>query len=216
MWLAGPELPRDPRRPWPCLADRVIRRSSMSHLALTTSALALLTLVLPVDTPAVAALSPDGQVRIELALGRHGDVEAVPHYRVFFRGRAVVLTSRLGLDLADGPPLGGPCVVESVQAHSRHQTYTQVPGKRRRLHDHGSEAVVALRERTPPGRRWEVLLRAYDDGAALRYRLPKQDGWDALAVAGERTEFALPPDARAFALPLNGFTTSHEQRYQTR
>src|SRR5262249_54146876 len=65
-------------------------------------------------------------------------------------------------------------------------------------------------------RTWEVALRAYDDGVAFRSRFPKQGGWDALAVKQERTEFRLPADARAFALPLNGFTTSYERRYRTK
>jgi alpha-glucosidase len=35
-----------------------------------------------------------------------------------------------------------------------------------------------------------------------------------LAIAGERTRFALPTGARVYALPLNGFTTAFEERYQ--
>ena len=65
-------------------------------------------------------------------------------------------------------------------------------------------------------RRWEVVLRAYDDGAALRYRFPAQEGWPSLAIAGERTRFHLPDDAVAYALPLVGYTSSHEARYQKR
>src|SRR5262249_26784695 len=67
-----------------------------------------------------------------------------------------------------------------------------------------------------PNRRWEVVLRTYDDGVAFRYRFPAQEGWAELAVAGERTRFALPAGTRAYALPLNGFTTSYESRYQIR
>jgi alpha-glucosidase len=164
--------------------------------------------------PPVAVSSPDGRVRIEFSLRRHGDADAVPHYRVLFRDAEVVGPSRLGLDLADGIALGGPCELEGVETRSVYETYTQFPGKRRAVTAHGAEAVVRLRETTAPGRRWQVVLRAYDDGAAFRYRFPAQDGWDALAVAGERTEFAVPAQAKAYALPLNGFTTSYEKRYQ--
>jgi alpha-glucosidase len=118
------------------------------------------------------------------------------------------------MDLDDASALGGPCVLESVRTHSHYATYTQFPGKRRHVVNQYTEAVVTLRERTPPRRQWQLLFRAYDDGAAFRYRFPAQEGWSRLAVSGERTEFHLPKETITFALPLNGFTTSFEGRYQ--
>jgi alpha-glucosidase len=166
--------------------------------------------------PPVAVSSPDGRLRIEFCLRRRGDADAVPHYRVLFRDAAVVGYSRLGIDLGDGMTLGGPCELEGVETRSVRETYTQFPGKRRAVTAHASEAVVHLRETTQPRRHWDAVLRAYDDGVAFRYRFPAQDGWRTLVVAGERTAFAVPPRARAYALPLNGFTTSYEQRYQAK
>jgi alpha-glucosidase len=166
------------------------------------------------DGPVVRVRSPNKQVGIELVLQRHGESEAVPHYRVFFKDRPIVLPSRLGIDLAEGAGLGGPCVLDAVETNAVRGEYTAFPGKHRRILDHCTEAVVALHERTPPGRRWELVLRAYDDGAAFRYRFPAQDGWPRLVVAGERTEFAFADGAWAYALPLNSFTTSYEKYYQ--
>jgi alpha-glucosidase len=166
--------------------------------------------------PPVVVSSPDGRLRIEFSLRRRGDADAVPHYCALFRNAEVVGYSRLGLDLGDGTTLGGPCELEGVETRSVSETYTQFPGKRRVVTAHGSEAVVHLRETGQPRRRWDVALRAYNDGVAFRYRFPAQDGWRTLVVAGERTMFAVPARARAYALPLNGFTTSYEQRYQVR
>jgi alpha-glucosidase len=164
---------------------------------------------------AVRVDSPNGQARIELTLGRAGDVEGVPRWRAFYKGRPIVLDSRLGIELAGGAgALGGACEIESVKTSVRDELYTVPVGKRSRIMDHCAEAVVALRERAAPGRRWELVLRAYDDGVAFRYRFPAQAGWPALAIAREQTEFALPRDAQAYALPLNSFTTSFEGRYQ--
>jgi alpha-glucosidase len=70
-----------------------------------------------------------------------------------------------------------------------------------------------LRERPRPSKRWQLVVRAYDDGIAFRYRVPSQDGWTSLVLAGERTVFSLPKDASVFALPLNSFTSSYEKRY---
>jgi alpha-glucosidase len=166
------------------------------------------------DSPLVGVRSPNGRIRLEFALQRHRQAESVPCYRVFFHEQPVIQTSHLRIDLEDAPPLGGPCVLETVQTHSRHATYTQFPGKRRQVVNHYTEAVVTLRERTPPRRQWELVLRAYDDGVAFRYHFPAQEGWPRLAVAGERTDFHLPDGTIAYALPLNSFTTSFEGRYQ--
>ncbi len=162
----------------------------------------------------VTVTSPDGRVRIEFHLRPLGDADAVPHYRVLFRSTEVVGPSRLGLDLADGTALGGPCRLEGVDVRCVRETYSQFPGKRRTVTAHAAEAVVRLRETVAPARRWEVVLRAYDDGVAFRYRFPAQPGWDALAIAAERTEFAVAPEARAYALPLGSFTSSYEKRYR--
>ena len=167
------------------------------------------------DRPVAAtATSPDGRVRIEVALAGSGGKKASPVFQISFQGRSVVLRSGLGVDLVDGPDLGDDSEIESVKTRTIDETYTQFPGKRSQVVNRCEEAVVAFREHAAPARRWEVVVRAYDDGAALRYRFPAQDGWKELAIAGDRTRFRLPADARATMLPLKGFKSSHEARYQ--
>ena len=161
------------------------------------------------EAPPVAVDSPDGRLRFELLVG----ADDPPRFRVAYRGRAVTLDSPLGVDLADGSSLGAGSTIEKVERRSFREAYDQFPGKRRRVEDRGSEIVVALRERAGPRRRWEVVARAYDDGAAFRYRFPAQEGWDRLEIAGERTGFRFPEGAKAHALPLASFTSSHEALY---
>lgn len=158
--------------------------------------------------------SPDGRVRIELSLATQADGTAAPVYRVSFRGKPVILPSRLGVDLGDGSALGNSSELVSAHSQSIDETYTQFPGKRSRVVNRCEESVIALRERGPRPRKWEIIVRAYNDGAALRYRFPAQEGWKELVVAGERTEFRIPDDGLAHLLPLQGFTTPHEARYE--
>ena len=167
----------------------------------------------PPSKSQVVLHSPDGRIRAEVFLDKSGERAQLPRYRVSFRGRDVALPSRLGVDLADGSSLGADSTIEGFKTRTFHETYTQFPGKRGRIDDQGSEAVISLRERAEPRRRWEVILRVYNDGAAFRYRFPAQEGWSRLEIAGERTGFQWPKDALAYALPLDSFTTSHEARY---
>jgi alpha-glucosidase len=166
--------------------------------------------------PPVICRSPDGALVIEFALRKDGDTNDVPHYRVRRAAAAVIGWSRLGVDLADGEFLGGPCAVTGVETRSVREEYLQFPGKRRQVVGHATEATVRLRETAKPNRRWEVVLRAYDDGVAFRYRFPPQDGWARLEIAGERTAFRLPGDPTTFAMPLPSYTTPHEEHYRKR
>jgi alpha-glucosidase len=167
------------------------------------------------DSPSrPAATSPDRQIRLELFLSERGGGQPSPAYSISYRGRPVVLPSRLGIDLAGGQVLGHDSTIEEVRTRTINETYTQHPGKRSRVVDHCEEVVVTLREPAAPAWRWEVVLRAYNDGVALRYRFPAQESSPRLAIAGERTQIQLPGNAQVYTLPLNSFTTSHEVRYQ--
>jgi alpha-glucosidase len=157
-----------------------------------------------------AATSPDGRIRLELSI----DGGNSPVYSVSFRGKPVIRPSRLGIDLVAGAALGRDAMIEDVRSRAIDETYLQHPGKRSRVVARGEEVTVTLREKGASPRRWEVVLRAYDDGAALRYRFLAQEGRRDLAIVGERTRIHLPDDAVAHALPLDGYTTSHEARYQ--
>jgi len=170
-----------------------------------------------VDTASRAvATSPDRQIRVEVSLAERRDGAASPVYSISFRGTQVIMPSGLGVDLLGGPVLGHDSTIEEVRTRTINESYTQHPGKRSRVTDHCEETVVMLRERAAPAWRWEIVLRAYDVGVALRYRFPAQEGWHGLAIAGERTRIHMPGDALAYVLPLNSYTTSHEVRYQKR
>jgi alpha-glucosidase len=164
----------------------------------------------------VVVQSPDGRIAIELFTravpGAPGQLE----YRVSMANHAVIEASTLGARLQDGIELGRNCAIVGSQSIKIDSSFEQFPGKRRHVVDRGTEAVLTLRERGAKPRKWQLLVRAYDDGVALRYRFPKQPGWADLELADDRTDFVFPPGAVATMLPLENFTTSHEGRYERR
>jgi alpha-glucosidase len=171
----------------------------------------------PVTPPApITCRAPRGVLAIEFTLRKDGATENVPHYRVRAAGGEVIGWSRLGVDLAAGEKLGGSCQIMEDATRLLDDEFIQFPGKRRAVVSQANETTIRLREAAAPHRRWELVLRAYDDGVAFRYRFPSQDGWSSLLVTGERTEFALPADARGYLQSLNSFTTSFERLYQTK
>jgi alpha-glucosidase len=166
--------------------------------------------------PVASAVSPDGRVRIELSIAGQGGNGGSPVYQVFFRDRQVVQPSKLGLVLADGSAFGCDTALESVRKRSINETYTQRPGKRSQVVDHCQEVVVRLREGTDPSRPWQITMRAYNEGVAVRYRIAEREnaGGKDIALAAEQTQFRLPAEALGHVLVLNGYKTPHEGRYQ--
>ena len=160
--------------------------------------------------------SPDGHLQVELSARATSGAASQLQYRVSASNQIVVTASRLGVRLKDGTELGGNCVIVSSETIAIDASFEQFPGKRRHVVDRATETTLTLRERGAKPLEWRLVVRAYDDGVALRYRFSKQPGWSDLELAGELTEFAFPRDALATMLPLANFTTSHENRYERR
>jgi alpha-glucosidase len=110
--------------------------------------------------------------------------------------------------------LQGPLEIIGSALSTHDSTYTIPVGKTSRARDHHQELVVSLVETNAPRRKLELVLRAFDDGLAFRYRLPAQPGLAEFVLTDELTELTFPGDPQARLLPLNGYTTSYEKYYE--
>jgi alpha-glucosidase len=164
----------------------------------------------------VVVQSPQGRVQIQLFAPAASGAPAQLQYRVSLSGQPVVTPSNLGVRLRDGTELGRNCVVIGSSSIAIDSSFEQYPGKRRHVIDRANETTLTLRERGAKPLHWQLVVRAYDDGVAFRYRFPSQPGWSELELAAEQTEFVFPAGAVATLLPLDNFTTSHENRYEQR
>ena len=105
--------------------------------------------------------------------------------------------------------------VVNVKRGSRDETYSIPVGKTSTARDHHNELIVSLQEVAAPQRRLDVELRAFDDGVAVRYSIPEQDGISDFQLVDEVTQFSFAGDPTAHVLPLKGYTTSYENYYET-
>jgi hypothetical protein len=137
------------------------------------------------------ATSPDG--RTILSVGRYVD------------GRLVWRATRNGVELLHWSPMGirrsdqdftTDLRLDQASAVTQiDETYRTVYGKRREHRVRGTERRLAFR--TPRGARFEIVLRAHDDGVAFRYRFPETDTI-ARTVLEELTGFAVPEGSTAW------------------
>jgi len=180
-------------------------QSRCARLASATGALLLAGLA-PLTLPAAeeSVASPDGRIVVTV-----GDTAGL-HYRVSFDGQPALVDSRLGLDFAGGFSLGRVAIIESAVRAEHDSSWENAFGQRRTVRDHYRELTVALREKSDAPSRLNLIVRAYDQGVALRYEIPAQPGLEEYTVTQEQTEFLFPADLTCWA---GNFSECAENQY---
>lgn len=140
--------------------------------------------------------SPDGRNVITVGI-RDGGL----HYAVDRDGEPLLLASRLGFEFRDAPPLRHGLRITGTATDTRDEAWEQPWGQVRRVRDHHNELTVQVAEAGAPGRRFQVVFRAFDDGVAFRYHLPEQPAFETFAILEELTEFAFARNHRAWWIP---------------
>ena len=151
--------------------------------------------------------SPDGKLEINVSVKG-----GVPVYRISYEGRAVVKESALGFELAEGAFLSG---VKEGRATERtvHESYDLPVGKTSHVESVSREMRLPLIEKNAPGRRVDLVVRAFDEAVALRFEFPAWNGTDSLLVRAENMEINPAGNPELTGLILPGFRSSHEGPY---
>jgi alpha-glucosidase len=144
----------------------------------------------------MTATSPDGSITIGV-----DRVDERPHYHVRADGDTLVAPSPLGFAFENAPPLRDGFEVIETTGRTVDDTWTPVWGTQDTVRNHFAERTIRLRETEEPERRLTLVLRAYDDGVAFRYRWPEQPNLDSLRIASEETHFRLTADHTAWWIP---------------
>lgn len=135
---------------------------------------------LAVSSGAMELKSPDGRLAVTF------DVKGgAPVYSVARDGKLIITESRLGLEI-EPAPLGALAVV-GQKTSSHDETWKPVYGERSSIRDHYNQLAVDLGK-------LQLTFRAYDEGVAFCYTLPKQPGADHVTITREATEFRFPAD----------------------
>jgi alpha-glucosidase len=137
--------------------------------------------------------SPDGHIVVAV------NDSGVLSYRVSIDGCQVLNESKLGLRLRNVGELGHNVAPVATGRSENDTTWTNLLGKRREVRDHYRELTVNLKEIGDGGLAFSVVFRAYDDGVAFRYLLPKETGLANVTIDEELTEFAFATDNACFA-----------------
>ena len=161
--------------------------------------------ILAISSLAVAQTttqSPDGNLALTFSLAEGG----VPTYSLDYKGKTVILPSRLGLELArdkhaskglrETDLLDG-FTLKNEQKTTFDETWEPVWGETKTIRNHYNEYAATLSQ-TAEKRDIIVRFRVYDDGIGLRYEFPQQNTLNYFIIKEERTEFSLAGDHTAW------------------
>ena len=154
--------------------------------------LLLLTAALQTST----LLSPDKRLAVRVSPGALA-------YEVTLDEKPLIAPSALGLTFSDGSALGKGTQILDVSRRSFRGAWVDPFGTSRRVLDRWNEVRLSLRD---AGRDFGLVIRAYDDGVAIRYELPT----GAFTVTDDRTEFRFPEDGPAWG---GEYSSSTEIQY---
>lgn len=146
----------------------------------------------PAQADAARIASPSGDIVLTADV-----VDSVPVYSLTFKGKDVILPSRLGLELADGPDMMDGFCLTSTQTASFDETWQPVWGENSHIRNNYNELLLKM-DQPRCYRKMDVRFRVYDDGIGLRYEFPQDGVLTYFIIKEEHTQFAMAGDHTAW------------------
>ena len=199
--------------------------NSIKHLILAGAMVCI-----PILSNGQQLVSPDGNLVMNFSLTANG----APAYDLSYKGKPVIKTSTLGLELKQEDPnaqtdfqLSGPKKIEGLEAKANlmngftvaqtqtssfDETWTPVWGEESQIRNHYNELAVTLDQ--PQNKRQIVIrFRLFNDGLGFRYEFPQQKELNYFVIKEEHSQFAMVGDHTAFWIP--GDYDTQEYDYTT-
>ncbi|MCM1066687.1 MAG: glycoside hydrolase family 97 protein [Muribaculaceae bacterium] len=124
-------------------------------------------------------------------------VDSVPVYSVTYKGKDVILPSRLGLELADGPDMMDGFCLTATETSSFDETWQPVWGENKEVRNNYNELLLKL-DQPRCYRKMNLRFRVYDDGIGFRYEFPQDGVLTYFIIKEEHSQFAMAGDHTAW------------------
>lgn len=177
-------------------------------------------------TATAALLSPDKNLEMRFSMSDNG----TPYYSLDYKGKHIVLDSRLGfllrgdlnvsevkvqgdkIDKVDKHPqidFYRDFEVADMKTDSQDYTWAPVWGEEESIRCHYNELTVNLKHK-PTGRDMAIRFRLFNDGLGFRYEFGPMAWPEYFIINDELTEFAMAEDYMAFWIPGDFDTQEYE------
>ncbi|MDQ6871202.1 MAG: glycoside hydrolase family 97 protein [Gemmatimonadota bacterium] len=148
------------------------------------------------DTLSVS--SPDGRNKVGVAVH-----DGKLYYVLSRDGRSLLQPSMLGFEFRGGPTLRDGLRITGSTHGTFDETWPQPWGEVSHVRDHHNDLRVSVTETAAPGRKFDFVVRAFDDGIGFRYEFPAQPALSDFVISDELTQFFLADDAKSWWIPSN-------------
>ena len=146
----------------------------------------------------ISVSSPDGRNKVSVGVN-----EGKLYYMLSKDGTPLLLPSMLGFEFKGAPTLRDGLRITGTKRATHDETWTQPWGEVARVRDHHNELRVSVVETAASGRKFDLVVRAFNDGIGFRYEFPAQAGLGEFVITDELTQFNFADDAKAWWIPSN-------------
>jgi len=141
--------------------------------------------------------SPDKNLSLTFELKDNG----VPTYRLSYKQKDVIKSSKLGLETKDVPSFLDGFTIANTEQNTFDESWNPVWGEQKTIRNHYNELLVTLSQKSVKDRLIKIRFKLFNDGLGFRYEFPSQPNLNYFIIKEERTQFALAGDHKAFWLP---------------
>lgn len=120
-----------------------------------------------------------------------------PTYELFYKDKAVIKPSKLGLELKNAPGLLDGFTQTDAKTSTFDETWKPVWGEIKQVRNNYNELAVTLTQKTKD-RYILIRFRLYNDGLGFRYEFPGQKNLNYFVIKEEHSQFAMAGDHKAF------------------
>lgn len=156
----------------------------------------------------ITVKSPDGNLSVIVA-----NAEKLT-YSVGWRNQLILNPSAMGFEFRNEEPMTGNFEILKQTEKDVNETWIPVvKSKHSSVLNNYKELTLNLRERSGAMRVMELNIRAYNDGAAFRYKLTRGAKIGDRQIIRELTTFSIPGDPKAWIVEYGGYSSSNEAEF---
>lgn len=135
-------------------------------------------------------------------------------YSVSYNGKNIINPSQLGFEFKDELAMTGDFSIVDQSVKSFNETWIPVvKSKHSEIANNYNELQLTLREKSGAMRQMETFVRAYNDGAAFRFKLLRSARAGDRQITKELTTFSIPGDPKAWIVEYGGYSSSNEAEF---
>ncbi|MEM5539304.1 glycoside hydrolase family 97 protein [Olleya sp. AS48] len=150
--------------------------------------------------------SPSKNIKVTFDINKKGQ----PTYQVFYKNKAVVSPSTMGLSIKDAEDLTHNFEVVNTENLSFSESWQPVLGEQSSILNTYNQTRIYLNQKET-NNKLNIVFKIYDEGVAFRYEFPLDNTINYFTVSNENTQFNLTNNHEAFWIP--GDYDSQEYAY---